>query len=282
VSKRKPPRNVIVVSDIHAGCKLGLCHDEGVPLDDGGYYKPSRLQKQVYQWWLEFWNDWVPMVTHGEPWDFVFNGDAIDGVHHGSTTQISHNVQDQVDLACKLLDPWVAACRQSGGEYYHIRGTEAHVGKSGNLEEQLAKRLDAKANSEGQRARWELWKKVGTDGLAHFLHHIGTTASAAHESSAVNAELSSLYNEAGRWRNTPPDVVCRSHRHRCIEVRLPNRRGFATSVVTPAWQLKTPFTWKIAGARISMPQIGGILIRQGDNDIYTRCKVWDIERSKPE
>src|SRR5260221_5270370 len=120
------------------------------------------------------------------------------------------------------MAPVVDMCKRAGGTYYHIRGTEAHVGQSGEYEERLARTLGAKPNTEGQYARWDLWKRVGdTHGpLVHCLHHIGTTGSAAHESSAVNAELTASYVEAARWNREPPDYVIRSHRHRSIAVDL--------------------------------------------------------------
>jgi hypothetical protein len=58
--------------------------------------------------------------------------------------------------------------------------------------------------------------------------------------------------------------------------------GDAMAVVTPAWQMKTPFTWKIPGARQSQPQFGGIVIRQGDEELHIRKKVWRLERPEVE
>jgi hypothetical protein len=285
---KKPIRNLVVFSDTHCGCRLALCPPEGIALDDGGRYLPSTFQKKMWGWWREFWDQWVPEVTRGEPYDIVHNGDAIDGVHHGSTTQISQNTLDQIALAEAVLRPVVDRCRALGGTYYHIRGTEAHVGQSAKHEEQLAKSLGAKPNAEGQHARYDLWKRVGSPTkrvaapLVHLLHHIGTTASAAHESSAVNAEMSAMYNQAGRWGQQPPDYIVRSHRHRSIAVDMDSARGRAAAIVTPAWQGKTPFAWKIPGARISEPQIGGIVIRQGDEEFYYRRFVKSFDRSAEE
>ena len=274
--------NVIVISDTHCGCRLGLCPPEGVTLDDGGQYYPSKIQIKVWSLWRAFWSDWVPRVTKGEPYSVIHNGDAIDGSHHQSTTQISQNLEDQSRIAYAVLAPVVQAC---GGRYYHIRGTEAHVGKSGVEEERLAQRLGARPNAEGQHARWELWFEIGGDargrqrsGLLHFSHHIGTTGSSHHEASAVNAEIATAFTEAGRWKLRPPDGVVRSHRHRCIEVRLPSAIGYASSFVTAAWQLKTPFAYKIAGGRQTQPQIGGSLIRMGDEELFARHCVWCVER----
>jgi len=280
----KKVRSLIVVSDTHAGCRMALCPPTAIPLDGGGAYTASAFQKQLWALWREFWDDWVPTVTQGEPYDLVHNGDAIEGVHHRSTTQISHNLEDQQRIAEAVLKPEVDRCKKMGGTYYHIRGTEAHVGQSGEFEERLARTLGAKPNAEGNYARWDLWKQVGDkDGpLVNCLHHIGTTGSAAHEASAVNAELTATFVEAARWRREPPDFVVRSHRHRMIAVDIETGRGHGAAIVTPCWQGKTPFTWKIPGARVSEPQFGGILIRQGERSNYYDRKVWSIERSRTE
>lgn len=286
--KAPAPSNLIVFSDTHCGCRLGLCPPDPIALDDGGTYQASKFQRQVWQLWREFWDVWVPEVTKGEPYDLVHNGDAIDGVHHNSTTQVSHNIEDQLRIAEAALLPVVAACKATGGTYFHIRGTEAHVGQSGVWEEQLGKRLGAKPNAEGQFARYDLWKRVGTSTkrvtapLVHLLHHIGTTGSAAHEASAVNAELAAEFVEAARWRREPPDYVVRSHRHRSLAVDLDSAKGYAAAIVTPAWQGRTPFAYKIPGARLQTPQFGGILIRLGNEEHHYRRKVWSIGRSDEE
>lgn len=280
----KTVRNLIVVSDTHCGCRLAVCPPDPIPLDDGGTYHASEAQKKVWALWREFWDSWVPMVTRGEPYDLVHNGDVIDGVHHNSTTQISQNIEDQLRIAESLLRPEVEKCKKKGGTYYHIRGTGAHVGQSSVYEEMLAQRLGAKPNAQGQYARYDLWKRVGGKAgpLVHLLHHVGTTSSAAHEASAVNAELTAMFYEAGRWQREPPDYIVRSHRHRSIAVDVDTAKGYAAAIVTPAWQLKTPYVWKIPGARVSEPQFGGVLIRKGDEEHFYRRKVWSIDRSLEE
>jgi len=274
-------RSLVVVSDTHAGCRLGLCPPSAIPLDDGGTYRASAFQAQMWALWREFFDVWIPQVTRGEPYDLVHNGDVIDGVHHNSTTQVSQNIEDQLTIAELILRPEVDRCRALGGTYYHIRGTAAHVGQSSVWEEMLAKRLGAKPNAQGQHARYDLWKRVGRC-LVHLMHHVGTTSSAAHEASAVNAELTAEYVEAARWRREPPDYVVRSHRHRSIAVDLDSAKGYAAAIVTPGWQGKTPFAWKVAGARISEPQFGGLVIRDGDEEHYYRRKVWSLDRSPEE
>jgi hypothetical protein len=260
-------KTAVVISDTHFGCKLALAGKDPVPLDDGGTYSPSKGQIWLADRWLEFWNEFVPeWIPAGEPYVLVHNGDLIEGVHHRATTPISQNLLDQRRLAEGIMRPVVQA---AGGLYYQIRGTEAHVGQSACEEEQLARDLGAIPNREGQFARYELWLRLGEKSLIHFLHHVGTTSSAQHEASAVNAELSAEFNEAARWSYRPPNIIVRSHRHRAIEIVLPSFAGESRAVVTPAWQLKTPFAWRQAGARLAPPQIGGCIIREGDRGLFT-------------
>jgi hypothetical protein len=277
-----PLNNLVVVSDLHAGCRLALCPPDGVPLDDGGTYMPSAFQKKLWNYWDIFWNQFVPDATRGEPYDIVINGDCVEGVHHRATTQISQNVEDQAEIAYRLLEPIVKKCK---GRFWIIRGTEAHVGASGVEEEKLAKRLGAVRSKEGQYARYELWKNVGPS-LVHLLHHVGSTGSQAYEATAVHKELVESFIEAARWNRRAPDFVVRSHRHRHIETTVAtgqaDKTTRATAVVTPAWQGKTPFAWKIPGARLSTPQFGGILIRHAHGETFVRSKVWTVDRSPVE
>jgi hypothetical protein len=276
-----PLNNIVVVSDLHCGCRLGLCPPEGVKLDDGGTYQPSAFQQKLYAMWRAFWDEFVPDATRGEDYGVVVNGDSLDGVHHRSTTQFSHNLHDQAKAASALLRPIAERC---GGRFWMVRGTEAHVGSSAAEEERLAESLGALPNAEGQHARWDLWKQVGDGKLIHLLHHISSTGSQAYEATAVHKELVEEFVEAGRWRRQPPDCIVRSHRHRHIETSISTgtdsgETGRAIAIVTPAWQGKTPFVWKIPGGRLSTPQFGGVLIRYAHGRLFADAKVWTIDRS---
>lgn len=271
-------KNIAVISDTHFGCQLALC--KKIRLDHAGHYIPSRIQKVLGVWWEKYWNEWIPEATRGEDFILVHNGDIIDGIHHKSTTQISHNINDQKNLALEMLEPIIALPHCKG--YYQIRGTEAHAGQAQEYEEDIAQQLGAIPNEDGQYSRYDLWLKFGEHKLlAHFSHHIGVTNSASYESTAVHKEYIEACVEAGKWGLEPPDCVVRSHRHRFYKVELPSKNDNAISVVTPSWQLKTPFVWKLGMGRSSTPQIGGIVIREGNEvNIYCRHKVWTVERSK--
>lgn len=275
-------KNIVVISDTHSGCKFALCPPK-VKLDDGGEYIASKYQLELWEKWKQFWNVEVPKLTKNETFVVVHNGDAIDGIHHDSVTQVSHNIVDQINIAEEVMQIPLRNPKCKG--YYHIRGTEAHVGKSGQYEEQLAKRLNAIPSEDGQYARWEMYLRFGKnkDHLIHFTHHVGTTNSSAYESTAVYKEFIEAYTEAGRFGDVPPSVICRSHRHRDFIIPISVENGLAYSVVTPAWQLKTPFVYRGMLGRASTPHIGGIIIRENqDGFLYIQSKVWRFTRTKEE
>lgn len=276
----KNPRHIVVVSDIHCGCQMALCPPDGAEQDGGGMYMPSKFQTALYNLWRHFWDKDVPRLTEGEPYDIVINGECIDGVHHNSVTQWSQNLTDQMKASVKLLMPEVKKCK---GRLFVIRGTEAHCGKSGQYDEEVAKQLGAVPSSSGQYSRYELWKNLG-NGLIHFTHHIGATGSSAYESTAVYKELVEAYVEAGRWNQRAPDCVVRSHRHRHFNVEVATGNGKALSIVTPGWQGKTPFVHKIAGGRSTQPQFGGVVLSwsRSEGFIYERHSVWRLERDAAE
>jgi hypothetical protein len=267
-------KNIIVISDQQIGCRLALCPPE-IKLDEGGKYIASPVQQKIWKYWNFFWDEWVPKVTKGENYVVVNNGDALENRHHNATTMIP-NLADQKKLAEAILKP--ITNNPKCVKYYHIRGTEAHAGQAGEDEEVLAKTLGAEPDEFGNYSRWELWLRIGKS-LINFSHHIGASASSNYESTAVLKELVEAFNDAGRWKNEAPDVVVRSHRHRQCELRFAGENGYKISFVTPCWQAKTPLSHRILSGRVSLPQIGGYLIRHGDEDeVYTRFKVWRIRR----
>jgi hypothetical protein len=124
-----------------------------------------------------------------------------------------------------------------------------------------------------------MWIRLGGKALVHLTHHVGISGTMFYESTAPMKELTEAYVEAGCWHDEAPDVVVRSHRHRNIEVRIQTYKGFCTACTTAGWQLKSPYTYRFSG-RMGAPQIGGTLVRCGDEDVYTRHFIRTIGRTK--
>ncbi len=267
--------NLVIIADTHFACKLALCPPT-VTLDEGGTYHISRFQEAILECWNSFHDEWVPRVTRGEPHILVLNGDGMDSRHHEATTLITNNLADQQKIAYEMLAPKV----ERAAAFYYIRGSESHSGPSGENEEKLAEKLGAIPDETGNHSRYELYLNVGNC-LVHLTHHIGVTGSLAYETTALMKEYAETTSEAARWGKKAPNVVARAHRHRNAEIQVPTAHGYGYCFTTPSWQLKTPYVYRGMG-RISTPQLGGSLVRQGDEEFYTRHKIWSIERPRTE
>lgn len=235
----------------------------------GGSYYPSEVQRAIRRVWDRFWTSWVPAVTKGEPFDLVINGDAVEGIHHGAVSQISHNPEDHVELAYQVLREPASRARH----VYLIRGTEAHVGASGHMEEALAKRLKARG-----RSRWELYYRLGRK-LIHFTHHIGGGGPAT-SASPTKRELMASWFDSCITAQRPVSYIVRSHVHRYDEHRWAAESGYVGGVTTPAWQAKGAYAYRTA-SRTQTTQLGGLLIRRGSQDeLYVRAFVGFLRRGE--
>lgn len=269
--------NLLAISDTHIGCQHGLCAPEGHRDDEGGRRLPSPLQLKLWAIWREMLDSWLPWATRGEPFDLLMNGDAVDGVHHGSVTQWTHNLTTQADAARDILQP---VCSMAARVLWG-RGTEAHVGQSAQDEERLARELGAIPNEAGQYARPYVRTRVGPS-LIDAHHHIGVSGAMASQFVAPGKEMEQCFVDCARWGLETPDVFVRSHRHRHTEQRIEGHKGNIIMVVTPGWQLRTPFTYKMLGGRATTPEFGAVLIRHADGETFTRSFVRAIVTPNPE
>ena len=257
-------RHVIVcVSDLHVGSSTGLCPPDGHVLPDGNRAMPSPFQAWLWKCWQHFWGDVVaPWLDRADKTALVLNGDLVDGNHHNTINLMSNSPQCQERTCADLLKPIAAKF----GARHVVRGTEAHVQPGAQSDERIGELINAEKDEAGNFSTWQLWLDAGGE-IFQFAHHIGTTSSAAYESSAPMREMVAGLVEAAQWGQPLPTVFVRSHRHRFIEVPVVSANGRIRIVITPAWQLRTPFTERID--RMRLPHIGGVVFVVEDE----RCQV---------
>lgn len=264
---------IVVFSDTHIGSHSGLCSPKGIELDNGGLQMPSLLQEYTWNCWSHFWDEYVPAVTKRIPAKYitvVANGDVIDGNHHQAVDLVP-NVMTQERAAVDIL-------KQIANRYrmFMVRGTEVHGGKSDQNTESIARQLGCEMDEAGNNSVWQLWLEVEAL-VFQFAHHIGTTSSAAYETSAPMRELVSGLVESAQWDQRLPDVMVRSHRHRYIPVSIPRSGDRDIQlIVTPAWQLRTPHVERID--RMRLPHIGGVVFIVEGDICQVKKKIYDMPK----
>lgn len=159
---------VAVVSDLHVNSSAGLWPKK-YTLDDGQTVKQSTVQRWLWQQWCEYWRivEDRKQATGARVF-VVVNGDATDKNRHSHYQLITDNEADIIDATVEVLQPAVKVA----DELAIVRGTEAHVGGCGWMEEALAKDVATFKPSDKVAAWWWLPLKIGDAYLA-FAHHPG-------------------------------------------------------------------------------------------------------------
>lgn len=248
---------IAVTSDQHCGSTVALSPAE-IDLDDGGQYKASKAQNWLFQNWRDLWER-VEKVRDREKAKLyqVFNGDLVDGDHHGTTQILSGNsaVQAHVVSECMKVPLSLGADKM-----WFIRGTESHVGKSANSEEKIAdglrrdKRPIVRDTVTGTSSHWHA--KMEIQGVRFDFAHHGRMGQRPWTRINIVANLAAeIFYEHSAREEPYPHIAVRSHLHRYADTGAAHP---VRVIQTPAWQLHTAFTHRVVTE--SMADIGGVII----------------------
>lgn len=198
----------------------------------------------------------------------VLNGDVFDGDHHHTRQIITRNEATQLRLAVDVLEPLINITNQ----LYIVRGTEAHVGNSGSMEEKLADDLSAEPDkATGAQSWWHL--KLDVNNVRFDIAHHATMGRLPHTkpNSANKLAAMAIFASAER-RERPPSLVVRSHMHQWAD----SGDNYATRAIQLAgWQLATGYVHRIQPGALA--DIGGLIVVCYPDGTYEATK----KRFKP-
>lgn len=264
---------LVCLSDIHAGSSVAICPPDGIELDDGGWYRPSMAQVWIWEHFtLAIQTALELAAAHNAEVTLAVNGDMVDGFHHprSNAQYISPLESHHVRLAHKVL---THACEQLKPDAIHAtRGTGAHVGKAGTLEEGLARVLrtdgwpmveDPDTGQITSHAR-----RYMVDGLLVDQRHHGRQGQRSHTRGPyLRWYAQDIEMECRLDNERPPDLALRSHYHIYGDSGRDHR--WTTRVIAlPCLQLATEYTHRIAAERLADVGILAILIRGGKETLY--------------
>lgn len=247
------PIVLVISSDHHPGGTTAVCPPEGVRLDDGGEYHPSRPQVWLWHQWVDFNQRGTALAKQAkaERWD-ILAGDLFEGDHHRTTQIVSGNPDAQNYVANRVFS---VTREHRPKRLFVVRGTEDHVGHAGSAEEALAKAIGAERDPETHLwSRWHL--RLNVNGQLFDVQHHGRAGGRVWTSqNALNAQAWDLHMEYHRKGYPVPDVAVRAHAHTFGDTyeACPTRL-----LMTGSWQFKTGYAHKVAPNKIS--DIGGYLV----------------------
>ena len=287
---------IAIAGALHCGSTVGLCPPEGIALDDGGLYEPSEAQRWLWECWEAAWAE-VKVIARQQrsKVTLCLNGDRIDGDHHRTAQIASPLTGLHVHCAMESLRVPLAL---TPSEIHIMRGTPAHVGRSADAEEGIAKAI------KGQL--WNVVPDPDTGNLSSYrriidveggvrldIAHHGRMGRRAH----TVGSYSRLYSfdiwaermlEAYRHmregddplaafnKHRPPDVAVRSHNHRYADSGR-DHRGVTRVISTPAWEFATEWIHKIAAE--SLADLGVVVLVCQGSEVEVRPILFSPERS---
>jgi len=224
-------KTVFVISDLHIGSSVAMLPDNAYIYDDVRV-EPSDAQK----WLKRVWNTVLERafeIAGNDEIVMVFNGDLIDGDHHGTYQLVVADQLQQVMMANDILEPVI----DRADKVLFTRGTPSHVGREGRYDEMIAKNFDGEKLGTESHSHWHM--KIDVDGVRFDFSHFSTQSGIYRNSgNAINqlaAETTMSYFMNGEQ---PPHYTVRSHRH----VYKSSGDNFPTEAIqTPAFQLGTSY-----------------------------------------
>jgi len=121
-------------------------------LDDGGTYKANEQQRWIWRKWRGYWQQVAEArAAHDARLVVILNGELADDNYHATTQLVTRNPADMMRLAIECLTPMLEL---QPNAIYVTRGTEAHSGVSGWLDEKIADDIGARAAKAGTASHW--------------------------------------------------------------------------------------------------------------------------------
>lgn len=209
---------------------------------EGQFLQQNKIQKWLWECWNDATKVWLGKVLGDDPFALVINGDAIEGVHHGTTQVISPDPADHRVAAEHVLAPLA----ELASEVFVVKGTEVHTR---NSEIRLGQTLGAARHPDTGLPAADRWLIDCAGTRCVFRHHIGATSRAYLEASQLSIHLGNEQIEAARVGHPIPRVLGCAHRHRYG--RYDDAHGLC--FVTPPWQALTRHGHKVVSAGVTKP-----------------------------
>lgn len=264
---------LVISADSHTNSRGGLMPPYVRKLS-GNVEKANPVQRLLWRGWLSSW-DFIEQKKRelSLPVVAVFNGDSVDKNVHDPWDAICKNPTEILNMAVKTLTPALDV----SDSFYFTKGTEAHTGRHGWFEDELAKDLGCPLNDAGY-AHPSILMRLGGQ-VFDIRHHTESNSTRPWTKGGGAQRSAKMVWDYYRMSNdTPPDWAVRNHVHHFED----SGRNWSTRCLfLPCWQAPGPWLHRI-GLGAKMPEFGlaYFVCKNG------KVREWDIvevkvKRSKP-
>lgn len=261
---------LVVLSDMHSGSSRALFPNRVVDFkSNGNSHHPNNQQELIYQHWKETGKK-IKELRKNKTVVLVHNGDAIEGIHHG-TREIAGaaNHDEQTSLHVELMEDFKKMIDwQRGDKLYYVTGTETHVL---DKESEIAKLAGAQQYDDDLYS-CNLLEMTLSGHKVWFVHHGPGAGTGANEGNQMRNWLKGIYFEALKYNKIPPSIVITGHVHQpTYDNFVANDEGtykLVHGVICPSWQAKTRYANQ--KAPVAVNKIGAVTFEiKADGEIKT-------------
>jgi len=241
------------VGDLHVNSSVALMPPQ-VTKDDGQTVSASKTQKWLWKKWLDYWDKTALYKKKtGARVVGVINGDWCDMNTHSGFQLVEPNNPDTVlDMMVSTVEPMQKVC----DDIVVVRGTEAHTGGAGWMENRAAQEIGAVRNDSEGTWSFYLWE-AELDGVRlTSSHHPGTNSGRpwTKGTEALRRALIDINNYMDNdWK---PQLTLWGHYHHDADSYETHK---IRAIYNRAWQVKTSFIYRI-GMATQIDEVGGLWV----------------------
>lgn len=272
---------VVVTGDWHVNDTVGLCPPV-FKREKESNHRPGRAVRALWRAWIEFWEIIAAKKeATGATVYAVANGDLGDINKHDKTQLISGSEMEILDAMIDVAQPMT----QVADHVFIVRGTAAHSGGCGKLEELLARdTLNAVKCEDEKTASWWVLRAMFGGVRFDVTHHSPTASRRPWTRNAaagrVGAIVAGRYVRNGLAREIPRFAVY-SHVH---------YHGYGSEMgvegrFIPPWKLVGGFGHRL-GSAAHVEKVGGwwVLCEEGrvieQGSSPGGFELWQMRRPK--
>ena len=195
----------------------------------------------MWESWLAC-QDWIAKKVGKSPYEVLFNGDLVEGIHHKSLQVMSADAADQSAAVVDVIGP-IASKAVS---VYLTKGTECHTR---NDECRIGREIGAIKDPSTGHYAWDRLELEFGKTVFTAAHHTSTTSRPYLEASQHSIALGVEIQERARNGKKIPKIIARAHRH------IPGvwNDGRGISIITGAWQGLTRHGNKVVPHAVPVP-----------------------------
>ena len=255
-------KTTVFINDTHCGSMYGLMSDKATMENDRpvGF---GKSQEAIFEHWKMCAKEWK------NPDCMIFMGDLIDGSGHydRGTSVWTGDLDKQATDFKKLIKYW-----GKPKKLFSIMGTPVHVQEGTiQVEEQIGRDLGSVREHGAHTTYAKLINlapdktyKTKQERIFHIAHHMGGTKIWMYRGTAPSRAMAILMLNESHFLDRDRKIfgLVRAHVHHYWQEKSTSR----VMQVLPAWQLQTPFVFKIMPE--SAPDIGAVRFTIHDDGTF--------------